>query len=145
LEGELPTSIYRGPLSDGSTGTLWLLWGFPNLMSPTGVINLYADAVQLLRSVIFDANSCTIGLGDEKREYQVGPYTGVGTIYSAVNCQGEADIAGFFTIVQVGGGNFAFYAGIEPPASVGTGIPEMQALLQSVQFDDNISTITPSP
>ena len=133
--GELPISLYRGPLDGGVQGRMWIIWGFPNVTSPTGNINLYGDGVQLLRGMIFDSETCEIGLGGEQREYQVGGQTAAGTIYSAVNCEGSPDIAGFFAVTENGGGNFAFYVGVEPVTATDVGLPQMQAILDSVVFE----------
>jgi hypothetical protein len=136
FRGELPISIYRGPLGSDVVGTLWIAWGFPNVTSPTGSVNLYGDGVQLLRGMIFDSQTCEIGLGGEQRDYQVGGLAAVGTIYSAVNCEGSTDIAGFFAVLEVGGGNFAFFVGVEPVTATDVGLPQMQAILDSIVFED---------
>jgi hypothetical protein len=136
FQGELPISIYRGPLGSDVVGTLWIAWGFPNVTSPTGSVNLYGDGVQLLRGMIFDSQTCEIGLGGEQRDYQVGGLAAVGTIYSAVNCEGSTDIAGFFAVLEVGGGNFAFFVGVEPVTATDVGLPQMQAILDSIVFED---------
>lgn len=135
LQGELPVSVYQGNLSGDAKGTLWIIWGFPNVTSPTGEINLYGDGVQLLRGLLFDPQTCQIGLGNEVRQYKVGGLDAVGTIYSAINCANSSDIAGFFAVLQVDGGNFAFYVGVEPVTATRDGLREMQTLLDSVQFE----------
>jgi hypothetical protein len=137
IQGNLPFSIYRGPLPSGGTGTLWLIWGFPNITSPSGAINLYADGVQLLRTLVFDASTCNIGLGAEQRDYQVGDHPAIGTIFSAVECADSGDIAGFFAVTQVDGNNFAFFAGVEPVENVNPGSDDFQNILASVQFEED--------
>ncbi|NJL93523.1 MAG: hypothetical protein HC915_07210 [Anaerolineae bacterium] len=50
LQGELPVSLYQGPLSNGAVGTLWLIWAFPNIITELdNQPDLYRDALQLLR------------------------------------------------------------------------------------------------
>ncbi len=139
LQGALPVSLYQGPLSDGVQGSLWLIYGFPNVTSPSGEINLLGDGVQLLRGLVLDPITCEVGLSDETREYRVGDRAATGTIYSAVNCANSPDVAGFFAVLQVGGGNFAFFAGVEPVEAVGEALPQMQAILESVAFDEALS------
>jgi hypothetical protein len=138
IQGDLPVSIYEGELGDGVKGTIWIVWGFPNVTSPSGEINLYGDGVQLLRSFIFDPTTCNIGLGSQPGEkpsqYVIGGREAVGTTYAAVDCVGSPDIAGFFAVLQVGGGNFAFFVGVEPVEAVAEGLPLVQTMLDSVRF-----------
>lgn len=135
IQGNLPFSVYRGPLPSGGTGTIWLIWAFPNITSPSGQLNLYADGVQLLRSLVFDGTSCNIGLGAEQRSYKIGDQDAIGTIFSAVDCEESGDIAGFFAALQVDGNNFAFFAGVEPVENVNAGSDDLQAIFQTVQFE----------
>ena len=138
LQGDLPVSIYQGPLEGDMTGTMWIVWGFPNVTSPTGELNLYGDGVQLLRGLIFDSTTCAIGLGDEKRTFTIDGIEGTGTIYSAVDCEGSNDIAGSFTVVPVVGGSFAFIVGIEPVEKVNLGLPQLEAMLNTIVFDEGL-------
>jgi len=136
IQGELPVSIYQGELEGDILGTMWIVWGFPNVTSPTGGVNLYADGVQLLRGFIFNGLECNIGLADERRQTKVGTFDAIGTIYSAVDCPDSADIAGFFALLQHPDyGNFAFFVGVEPVTATDAGLPQMQAILDSVQFN----------
>jgi|GEM_PF-472654 len=135
ITADLPVSIYRGPLVGDIFGRVWIAWGYPNVTSPTGEINLYADAVQLLRGMILDADTCEIGLGEEQREYFVGEYEAIGTIFSAVNCEDTEDIAGFFATLEVGGGNFTFFVGVEPADATNEGLPQLQSILNTVIFE----------
>jgi hypothetical protein len=86
--------------------------------------------------MIFDSQTCEIGLGGEQRDYQVGGRAAVGTIYSAVNCEGSPDIAGFFAVLDVNEGNFGFFVGVEPVTATNMGLPQMQTILDSVVFDE---------
>ncbi|MFP4323472.1 MAG: hypothetical protein ACLFTK_13555 [Anaerolineales bacterium] len=138
LQGALPISLYQGLLPGNSVGSIWLVYGFPNVTSPSGEINLLGDGVQLLRGLLLDPTTCQIGLSDEVREYRVGEREAVGTIYSAVNCANSPDMAGYFAVLQVGGGNFAFFVGVEPPDTVEQALPQMQTILESVEFDEEL-------
>lgn len=132
--GNIAMSIYEGELADGKRGTIWILWGFPNIADPLGGINLWADGLQLLRGLLFI--DCNMGI-DTKREFMIDNQTAEGTYYSAVDC-GEgndiADIAGWFGALQYEGGNFAVFTGIEPVERVTEGLPEIQAIVDTIQF-----------
>lgn len=139
IQGNLPVSLYTGPLENGATGTIWLIWGYPNVTDPISQqINPYADGVQLLRGLVVDAENCTMGLGSERRQYKIGGLDAVGTIYSASPCLDGSDVAGFFAAMHLYGMNFAFFVEVEPVAQVGPGLREMQTILDSVQFDEEI-------
>jgi hypothetical protein len=64
----------------------------------------------------------------------IGGQEAVGTTYTAVDCVGSPDIAGFFAVLQVGGGNFAFFVGVEPAEAIDEGLPRIQSMLDSVRF-----------
>ena len=131
--GNVAMSVYEGPLPDEMQGTIWIIWGFPNIVNPLGEFDLWADGLQLLRGLMF--NQCNIGI-DTKREYDVGNQTGVGTIYSAVDCPEGDDIAGYFTALQVEGGNYAFFTGVQPVGRASEGTVYLQEILDTVQFQD---------
>lgn len=135
LQGTLPVSLYQGNFADGTFGFIWVVWGFPNVTSPGSTdLNLYADGLQLMRGVIFDSANCVISLGSERRQYQVGGLEAVGTIYSVTECPEVNDTAGFFAALEADGGNFAFFVGVEPVDTTDTGLPQIQAILDGVQF-----------
>jgi hypothetical protein len=135
--GDVRLAVYEGPLPDGLTGHIWIVWDFPNIIpfqpGQQVEISLWADSIQYLRGLLF--TGCNIGLfTDERRTYVMGGYEGEGTIYSAVNCEGASNIAGWFAAVRVNEENFAFYMGIEPADRVNEGIPHLQAVLDTLQF-----------
>lgn len=131
---KIALSIYQGPLPDGLSGTLWLVWGFPNLAPPTGELDMWSDGVFYLRNLLFI--HCNIGVDLNNRQlFPVGQYEGTGTYYSAVDCGDAADIAGWFAALQVSGGNYAFYIGIEPVERVTQGLPYMQDIMDSISFN----------
>jgi hypothetical protein len=135
MQGDLPVSIYQGRLGTDVLGTLWVIWGFPNVTTPSGELNPYADGVQLLRGLVYDASTCRIGLGGEQRTYNVGGFQAIGTIYSVVGCADGADAAGFFAVLEVGGGSFAFFASVEPPTATNSALPQLSAVLEAAQFE----------
>lgn len=130
--GNIAMSVYEGPLADGKTGHIWILWGFPNIADPFGGVNLWSDGLQLLRGLLFF--ECNIGI-DTKREFTIDNQTAEGTYYSAVDCAQGADIAGWFGALQYEGGNFAVFTGIEPVERVTEGLPEIQAIVDSIKFE----------
>lgn len=131
---EVPLSLYEGALPGGASGHLFLFWGFPNITSPTGEISLWTDALQILRGSLVD-QSCNLGIDLEPKTYPVGGHEAVGTLFSAVDCEGEPDTAGYFAALQVEGGNYAFFFAIEPPGAFADQLPTLQAILDSVRFE----------
>lgn len=136
LQGTLPVSLYQGQLEGDTFGFIWVVWSFPTLVDlGSGELSLYADGLQLLRGVVFDSAACTISLGSERRQQKVGEYDGVGTIYSVTDCPDSNDTAGFFVVLSVEGENFAFFTGVEPLTATDSGLPQIQAILDSIQFE----------
>lgn len=144
---ELPLAVYQGPLPDGLSGTLWIVWGFPNLLPVAGEETLWSDGLLYLRSFLF--RTCVMGIDMENRQsFKVGDREGIGTYYSAVQCGEVTDITGWFAALQVDGGNYAFYVGVEPVGRIQDGLPPMQTILDSVRFLPPVETpptMTPSP
>ena len=137
---EVPMSLYEGTLPGGATGHLFLFWGFPNVTSPTGEISLWTDALQILRGSLVD-QSCNLGIDLEPKTYRVGGHEATGTLFSAVDCEGEPDTAGYFAALQVEGGNYAFFFAVEPPGAFADQLPALQAILDSVRFEAAASGI----
>ncbi len=131
---DLPLTIYAGPLDDDVRGIIYLFWDFPNVVSPSGELNLWADGVQLLRgSLIGDA--CNLGVY-EQQSFTVGGQSGVGAFYQADECQEQANTAGWFATLKVGGTSFAFFVAVEPLEAMPDQVAALQAILDSVEFDD---------
>ncbi|MDX2163731.1 MAG: thioredoxin domain-containing protein [bacterium] len=141
----MPVAVYTGPVT-GGTGTIVLLWGFPNLIpfSPAdgGVQpNLWADGLRLLRLTIVE-QGCNIGT-DLRREYSIGGLTAVGTQFAAVDCPELADTRGWFAGLQQFNLNFVFYAFAEPISAMdGAAADDLQRILDSVRF---VLPPTPTP
>lgn len=135
FRGTLPVAVYEGPLVGGLKGTLWVIWAFPNVTNPRGEINLFGDGLQLLRGVLLDAESCNLGVG-EQRIVMIGGQQAEGTIFSAEGCEDTPDTGGQFGVLQYEGGNFAFFVSIEPLRNVDLGLPQMQQILDSIRFLD---------
>jgi len=131
---EVPLSLYEGALPGGASGHLYLFWGFPNVTSPSGEINLWTDALQILRGSLVD-QSCNLGIDLEPKLYTVGAHQATGSLFSAVDCEGEPDTAGYFAALQVEGGNYAFFFAVEPPSAFADQLPTLQAILDSVRFE----------
>jgi len=125
-------SVYYGPLSDGAQGYIYLYWGFPNVVDFDGEYNLWADGVQLLRGSLV-GDSCNLGL-DEQRTFRVGGLEGVGTYYAAVSCADEEDTTGWFAVLRVHEGSYAFFTAVEPFDALVDQRVALQAILDSVQF-----------
>lgn len=131
---DMPLTIYAGPLDDGVRGIIYLFWDFPNVVSPNGDLNLWADGVQLLRgSLIGDA--CNLGVY-EQQPFTVGGQSGVGAFYQADECQEQANAAGWFVALRIGSTSFAFYVAVEPLDAMPGQVAALQAILDTVVFHD---------
>ncbi|MFN8531268.1 MAG: thioredoxin domain-containing protein [Anaerolineae bacterium] len=143
----MPIAVYTGPIT-GGTGTIVLIWGFPNLIplaSADGSFepNLWADGLRLLRLAVVEPD-CNIGT-DLRREYNIGGLTAIGTQFAAVGCPALPDTRGWFAGLQQFDLNFVFYVFADPIAAMdGTGADELQRILDSVRFVTP-PTATPTP
>ncbi len=143
----VPIAIYTGPVT-GGTGTIVLMWGFPNLIPASGIDggiepNLWADGLRLLRLAIVE-QECNIGT-DLRRDYSIGGLTAVGTQFAAVNCPELPDTRGWFAGLQQFNLNFVFYTFTDPiEAMDGAAAGELQRILDSVRFVEP-ATATPAP
>lgn len=147
----IPFALYQGPVT-GGTGTLVVMWGFPNLI--TGGMDafmagepltpdLYADGSRLLRLAVVE-EGCNVGT-DLRRSYPIGGLEAVGTQFAAVGCPELADTRGWFAGLQQFSLNFVFYAYAEPIEAVPAAEPELQAILDTITFVLPIATPTPAP
>lgn len=133
----VPAAIYSGPVS-GGTGTIVLLWGFPNVLAPASgdvplQIDHYLDGLRLLRLAVVEAG-CNIG-ADLKRDYVIGGLAAVGTTFAAVDCPELPDTRGWFAGLRQYGLNFVFFAFTEPIGAMDGAAPaELQAILDTLQF-----------
>lgn len=132
----IPIVVYRGPVT-GGTGTIVLLWGFPNLiggevLGGEAAIDLFFDGLRLLRLAVIETG-CNIGT-DERREYSIGGLAATGTQFAAVDCPALPDTRGWFAGLQQGGINYIFYAFTEPIDAFDAAAPELQAVLDTVRF-----------
>lgn len=154
----IPFAVYRGPLVGGQgTGTIVLLWGFPNLVggNPFEAAgqepDLWSDGLRLLRLAVLE-QGCNIGT-DLRQQYPVGDRSAVGTQFSAVGCPELPDARGWFAGVRERGLNFVFYAYAEGDAMVDpqrldayqAARDELQAILDTVRFQVPEVTATPAP
>jgi hypothetical protein len=134
---DVPLTIYFGPLRGNVNAFIYLYWGFPNTVEvdwATGEqkYNLWADGVQILRGSLI-GETCNLGVYDQQ-PFFVGGLEGVGAYYQAADCEGENDTAGWFTIVRVYNGTFAFYIAVEPWDARTAQRDTLQAILDSVAF-----------
>lgn len=132
----IPIVVYRGPVT-GGTGTIVLLWGFPNLvgggaLGSDAAVDLFFDGLRLLRLAVIETG-CNIGT-DERREYSIGGLAAAGTQFAAVDCPALPDTRGWFAGLQQGGINYIFYAFTEPIDALEAAAPELQAVLDTVRF-----------
>lgn len=136
----VPLAFYRGPVS-GGTGTIVLLWGFPNFLvgspltlpgTPTPAPDLWSDGLRLFRLALVD-QGCNAGT-DLQRTYSVGGLAATGTQFAIVDCPESPDTRGWFAGLQVGGLNFVFYMYAEPIAAMDTAWNELQAILDTAVF-----------
>jgi hypothetical protein len=129
---DIPLAIYFGPLPDGARGYIYLYWGFPNVIMASGEYNLWADGVQLLRGSLV-GESCNLGVYEQKT-FTIGHLDAVGASYQTSECVGETDTAGWFGVVRVYEGTFAFYTAVEPLDAISDLRDNLQAILDSVEF-----------
>ncbi|GAB4551624.1 MAG: hypothetical protein OHK0023_18770 [Anaerolineae bacterium] len=153
-------AIYRGALADSSTGTLVIMWGFPSIAPPPTMAPLegtptreplpfgdmvsqmlWSDGLRLLQGTLVDV-SCNVGTTGQG-VFQVGGVDGIGTFFNVAQCQGEPDTAGWFVGVRAHDRTYLFYAFIEPVEAYNAGRPQMQAILDSIEF--LVPTMTPAP
>lgn len=135
----IPFAIYQGPVT-GGTGTIVLLWGFPNLVNIENPLlatniepDLWTDGLRLLRLAVIE-DGCNIGT-DLRRQYSIGGLTAVGTQFSAVDCPALPNTRGWFAGLQQNNLNFVFYVYTEPiTAMSGAAADELQAILDTTTF-----------
>ncbi|MBN1201082.1 MAG: hypothetical protein JXJ20_04425 [Anaerolineae bacterium] len=135
---DVPLTIYFGPLPDAAGGTpvtgyIYLFWGFPNVVSPTGEFSLWADGLQILRGSLV-GESCNLGIDQEQQTFYVGGIKALGTFYTAVSCEDQVDTAGWFAALRVDNGNYAFYTAVEPLDTLPDQVMNLQAILDTVEF-----------
>lgn len=131
----IPLAIYTGPVT-GGTGTIVLLWAFPNVATQTDngsfTTDLWLDGLRLLRLVLIE-EGCNIGT-DLRREYSVGGLAAVGTAFSAVDCPELPDTRGWFAGLEQQGLNYVFFTYAEPIDAMNGAEAELQGILDSIVF-----------
>lgn len=134
----VPVAVYSGPVTGGE-GTIVLLWGFPNIVSPSNPsgeplqTDLYLDGLRLLRMAVVEAD-CNIGT-DLRRDDAVGGLAAVGSTFAAVDCPELPDTRGWFAGLRQNGLNYLFYTYADPIAAMdGPAEAELRAILDSVHF-----------
>lgn len=145
---DVPIDVYSGPLSNGVTGWIVMVWGFDSLVVSNGIEadfeerSMWFDGLRMLRLVVFEP-SCNLGTGPQ-RSYTIGQVPAVGTTFSAVDCPNNwPDTRGWFASVKVDGLNFAFYAYADPLQPLESNFEyELQAILDTVVFKVDEVTIT---
>lgn len=135
----IPFALYQGEVT-GGTGTIIVLWAFPNLL-PGGnpfldgtpaAPDLYLDGTRLLRLAVVEER-CNIGT-DLRRQYAVGGLAASGTSFAAVDCPDQPDTRGWFAGLQQFNLNFLFYVYTNPISAMDTAQGELQAILDTVRF-----------
>ncbi len=141
----IPVALYTGPIT-GGTGTIVLLWAFPNVVATTNAAtlstDLWLDGLRLLRLAVIE-EGCNIGT-DLRRDYSIGGLASVGTSFAAVDCPQTPDTRGWFAGLNQFGLNYAFFMYADPIEAMDTGEGEMQAILDSITFQ-NIPMASPTP
>lgn len=141
----IPVALYTGPIT-GGTGTIVLLWAFPNVVATTGAAtlttDLWLDGLRLLRLAVIE-EGCNIGT-DLRRDYGIGGLAAVGTSFAAVDCPQTPDTRGWFAGLNQFGLNYAFFMYADPIEAMDTGEGELQAILDSIRFQ-NIPMASPTP
>jgi len=144
-------AAYAGPVSDGGTGFIYILWNYPSLVPvdpnalPTSVADLVnqqllSDGLRLLDGTVLDA-SCTFG-NYGHTTFTVGGQPAVGQLFQAAACQdNNSDVAGWYAGVRQAGTNLLFYAYVQPVSAYNNGRADVQHILDSVVFSQ--ATVTP--
>lgn len=138
LDTEIVLSVYEGPLSDGATGRISVLWRFPPLLPSSEELSLWPNAVLYLRSLLF--SDCTHGIYESpnpaaRERFPIGGIEAEGAWFSVVNClDGSPDVRGWFVTLQAEGENYAFYMTVEPVEGSDRALTELQAITQSIRF-----------
>lgn len=154
--GELayvPFALYTGPVT-GGTGNIVVLWDYVSVVNPLDAEfsqpTPWLDGLRLLRTLVVE-RTCNIGTGPQ-RTYRVGDREGIGTSFSAVDCDvaniilpdgmtptpipdALPDTRGWFAALNVDGMNMAFYVYTDPiDAMDGSARAELQGILDSITF-----------
>jgi hypothetical protein len=132
----IPLALYTGPVT-GGTGTIVVLWAFPNVItettSATVTTDLWLDGLRLLRLAVIE-EGCNIGT-DLRREYSIAGLAAVGTQFSAIDCPALPDTRGWFAGINQYGLNYAFFMYTDPIDAMDTAEGELQAILDTIVFN----------
>lgn len=135
VAGDVLLSVFEGPLPGNTTGYIWVVWRFPNFLSPTATdLDLWADAIWYLRSLLFEG--CNIGPAG-RRTYTIGGQEATGGIFAAVDSPEHDcawDVAGWFAGLRHEGENYIFYMGVEPADMITEVRPHLQEVVDSITF-----------
>ncbi len=133
----VPFALYQGPVT-GGTGSIVLLWGFPNLVNYSATasanvqLDVWTDGTRLLRLAVFE-QGCNVGT-DLRRDYSVGGMQAIGTQFAAVGCPQFPDTRGWFAGLRQFNINFVFYVYTDPITAMDKAQSELQAILDTVRF-----------
>jgi hypothetical protein len=143
--GRMNVGVYRGPVK-GGTGFIVVLWGFPQLASPSILQTpisddpskvltqmLWADGLRLLQGAIVDI-TCNVGTAEQRNFRLGGTLSGVGAYFNVNGCQGEPDTAGWFIGINIYGRSYLFYAFVDPLEAYTEGRADLQTILDSIRF-----------
>jgi len=161
VQAAMSMAVYQGPVTGGQ-GTIIILWGFPSLAPPPTLSGaqlltnapgtpapdlqaqaIWADGLRLLQGTVLDL-TCNVGHFGQ-RTLMIGGQQAIGEYFAASQCQGEPDTAGWFAGLRQGGGNFLFYAYIDPVQAYNQGRPEVQQILDTVVFRTTSATRPAAP
>ncbi len=161
IQATMNMAVYQGPVTGGQ-GTIIILWGFPSLAPPPTLSGaqlltnapgtpapdlqgqmIWADGLRLLQGTILDI-TCNVGHFGQ-RTLTIGAQQAIGEYFAASQCQGEPDTAGWFAGLRQPGGNFLFYAYIDPVQAYNQGRPEVQQILDTVVFHSPSATRPAGP
>ncbi len=96
----------------------------------------------MLQGTVMDI-TCNVGHYDEQH-FSIGGKQAVGAYYNTSQCPDTPDTAGWFAGINQFGMNYVFYVYIDPIDSYNEGRPDIQKILDSVQFMP-LPTNTPTP
>jgi hypothetical protein len=140
-------AAYSGVIADGTgRGYILVMWNFPTLVPispnavPTNVKDIqdqssFSDGYRLLRGTILDT-SCAVNIYG-RNYFKIGGRDGLGQIFQTSGClDNRPDLIGWYAGIWEGGKQYMFYSYVEPPQAYNNGQAELQAILNSVKFQN---------
>jgi hypothetical protein len=156
LAGPVTVNVasYSGVIG-GGRGFILVLWNFPTIVPispraiPTNVKDIqdqssFSDGYRMLRGSILDT-ACAVNIYG-RNYFKIGGREGLGQLYQTSGClDNRPDLIGWYAGIWEGGKQYMFYSYVEPPQAYNNGQAALQAILNTVKFQDSpVSPIAPT-